>query len=209
MRRQNSVFTMLVGLAVVVATVACGKSEEKPRTQAQPAAPQASPTPAPPASTTAAPPPAPPAPAPATPAPASPAPGAAAAAIAATEGEMPGTRVEVQELKRSSGGSVTLRFSLINSSDKPIDMYAFLFGGDSKDTKSVAGVTLVDPVGKKKYFVLRDTEGACLCSRATPDAAPSARLSLWAKYPAPPDNVAKISVIIPHFAPMDDVPLGR
>ena len=68
---------------------------------------------------------------------------------------------------------------------------------------------LVDPVGKKKYFVARDADGKCVCSVHIPDVAPHSRLSLWAKFPAPPDDVQKISIVIPHFQPLDDVPISR
>jgi hypothetical protein len=30
-----------------------------------------------------------------------------------------------------------------------------------------------------------------------------------AKFPAPPDDVQKIGAAIPHFLPLDDVPLSR
>ena len=73
----------------------------------------------------------------------------------------------------------------------------------------VGAVQLVDPVGKKKYFVARDAEGKCVCSRGIPDVAPHSRLSLWAKFPAPPDDVQKISIVIPHFQPLDDVTISR
>ena len=35
------------------------------------------------------------------------------------------------------------------------------------------------------------------------------RANHWAKFPAPPDDVERISVLVPQFAPMDEVPLGR
>jgi hypothetical protein len=67
----------------------------------------------------------------------------------------------------------------------------------------------VDSAGKKKYFVVRDTENHCLCSRDVKDLSPGARTNLWAKFPAPPDDVQKISVVIPHFGPIDDAPISR
>jgi hypothetical protein len=35
------------------------------------------------------------------------------------------------------------------------------------------------------------------------------RLNLWAKFPAPPEDVKKISITIPHFAPLDDAPISQ
>ena len=36
-----------------------------------------------------------------------------------------------------------------------------------------------------------------------------ARANLYAKFPAPPGDVEKITVEIPHFIPMDDVPISK
>jgi hypothetical protein len=90
------------------------------------------------------------------------------------------------------------------------------FGYDSgdpqnsiKDFGSIGGVTLVDGANKKKYFVVRDTENTCLCSRELKDIPAKSRANVWAKFPAPPDDVQKISIVIPHFGPIDDVPISR
>lgn len=134
-----------------------------------------------------------------------------AAAIATAEGEKSGARVEITELKRSSDNTVTLKFALVNDSDKAVGFgYDFADpANDIKDHGSIGGVTLVDGTGKKKYFVVRDAENNCLCSRGIKDIAPASRANLWAKFPAPPDDVQKISVVIPHFGPLDDVPISH
>jgi len=129
-------------------------------------------------------------------------------AIAVTDGETPGTKVEVQELKRG-GNAVMLKIAIVNDSEKPLT-FGYNFGDEAnhiKDFNSIGGVTLVDSIGKKKYFVVRDAENACVCSSNLKDIAPRSRANVWAKFPAPPDEVQKISVIIPHFTPLDDVPI--
>ena len=139
-------------------------------------------------------------------------PGASSAAIIATaDGEKSGTRVEVTELKRSSDNTVTLRFAMVNESPDRVGFSYDYVDNDHriKDFDGIGGVTLVDGVGKKKYFVVRDTEDNCLCSRNLRDVPQNARVNLWAKFPAPPDDVQKISIVIPHFGPMDDVPISR
>lgn len=141
---------------------------------------------------------------------AEPAPVSAGAVLASTDGDKPGIRVEVVELKRASGNTVNLKFAMINDSDKDLGFsYDYGEGGKTGDFGSVAGAHLIDAEGQKKYFVVRDTEGACLCSRGLSDIKPKTRANLWAKFPAPPDEVQKITVVIPHFTPMDDVPIGR
>jgi hypothetical protein len=171
----------------------CGKQEPS---SAAPAAP-------PPAASSAAAPAAPP-PAP-TPAP------AAGAAIATADGEKAGVTASLKELKRMSGDTISLKLVITNGSDKRLGV-GYDFGDRDHeviDFASVGGVQLIDPVGKKKYFVARDTEGKCVCSRGLKDIDAGASLNVWAKFPAPPEDVQKISVIIPHFSPMDDVPISH
>jgi hypothetical protein len=157
-----------------------------------------------------------PAPAPTASAPApAPAPAAAPAsstpAVATADGETPGIKAEIQELKRNSGGTVTLKFSLVNDSAKDLG-FGYDFGDPDhhiKDFASVGGVSMIDAVNKKKYLVARDSEDTCLCSRGLNSVAAGARLNVWAKFPAPPDDVQKINISIPHFSPADDVPISR
>ena len=131
--------------------------------------------------------------------------------VASADGERPGTRVDVTELKRGSGGTVTLKMAFVNDSDSKIGFGYDFIDKDHEitDFDTIGGVQLVDPVGKKKYFVARDSDGRCVCSTKIPDIAPHSRLSLWAKFPAPPDDVQKISIVIPHFQPLDDVTISR
>jgi hypothetical protein len=138
-------------------------------------------------------------------------PGTASGVIATADGETPGVRVEVLELKRVSGGTLNLRFVMINESDKKVGFgYSFADRDhEGIDFNSVGGVHLVDAAGKKKYLVIRDSEKKCVCSQKLDEVKPQSRINLWAKLPAPPDNVEKISIVIPHFMPMDDVPISR
>ena len=133
------------------------------------------------------------------------------AVVATADGETPGLRVEVTELKRVSGGTVNLKFVMINDSDMKIGFgYSFVDPSQSGlDFNTIGGVHLIDAAGKKKYFVVRDSEKKCVCSQGLKDLQPKSRMNLWAKFPAPPDNVEKIGVVIPHFMPMDDVPISR
>jgi len=146
-----------------------------------------------------------PGPAPTTPA------ASTAPVIASADGDAPGAKVEIHEMKRSSGDTLTLKFSMANGSNKDIAFnYAFVEEGkDVIDFNSVGGVHLIDPVGKKKYFVVRDTENQPSCSKGLKDLKPGERINLWSKFPAPPEDVQKISVVVPHFGPMDDVPISR
>ncbi len=143
----------------------------------------------------------------ATPAPATPA--RAPRALATADGRIPGVRAEVTELKRTSGGTVTLRFTLLNESARDINVSDVQELLDMTFVSyPVGGVHLIDPVGKKKYFVARDSENNCVCSMFSA-LRKGERANHWAKFPAPPDDVQQISVLLPTFSPMDDVPIGR
>jgi hypothetical protein len=101
--------------------------------------------------------------------------------------------------------------AFVNDSDKQMG-FGYNYGDrdhEIKDFDTIGAVQLVDPVGKKKYFVARDSDGKCVCSSKIPDLAAHSRLSLWAKFPAPPDDVQKISIVIPHFQPLDDVTISH
>lgn len=131
-------------------------------------------------------------------------------ALATADGEKPGVRVEVQELKRTSGDTLSLKFALINDSTESFDFgYALIEQGKTDDYNSISGVNLIEGVGKKKYFVVRDTEGACLCSRGLSSVTSKSRVNLWAKFPAPPADVSMITVVVPHFTPMEDVSISQ
>ncbi len=189
-------------LLLTAALFACSKKEPAPSTTSS-----ATPAVAPTATTapTAAPP---PSAAPATgTAPAAAAPGG----IASADGESSGVKVVVQELKRTSGGTVSMKFSITNGSDKSVGSGYEFADKDHEitDHGSVGGVQLIDEGGKKKYFVVRDTDGKCVCSQKIKDVKPGESENFWARFPAPPDSVQKITVIVPHFQPMDDVPISK
>jgi hypothetical protein len=136
---------------------------------------------------------------------------APAPVLAVADGEVTGVKAEIYELKRTGGDTLTLKFSISNGSPEVLNFgYNFVEKGkDVPDYNAIGGVHLIDAEGKKKYFVVRDAEGYCACSRDIKGISPGSRSQLWAKFPAPPDNVQKISVVVPHFLPVEDVPISR
>jgi hypothetical protein len=103
-----------------------------------------------------------------------------------------------------------LKFTIVNdgSADFEPDSLADK-DVDKADYHSVSGVYLIDSANKKKYLVVYDTKNSCICSRRSKNVPAKSSANLWAKFPAPPDDVTKIGVVVPHFVPMDDVPLSR
>jgi hypothetical protein len=121
------------------------------------------------------------------------------------DGEKPGQRIEIRDLKRDEGGTLTLRFQLINEGDHEINSCSFRDSSDSCGT--VGGVHLIDAGNKKKYLVVRDAQKKCVCSNGIDSVRRGDRSNAWAKFPAPPDTVQKITVVVPGFEPIEGVPI--
>lgn len=132
--------------------------------------------------------------------------------IATTDGERPGITLEVTELARTGGDTLTLKFTIMNDSGEGLHFYDN-FGDPSVDEDAyhhnVGGTHVIDNAGQKKYLVLRDQDQMCVCSDDLDEVEAGSALNLWAKFPAPPADVDEVSVVVPHFVPMDDVPVGE
>src|SRR4051794_31675497 len=112
------------------------------------------------------------------------------------DGDAPGTKIVVQDLKRDEGGTVTLRFQMINETDKKFgDRCGFREDG-GEGCGPISGVHLLDAANKKKYLVVRDASRKCACAEFRV-IEPGSRINLWAKFAAPPVGVQKVTVIVP------------
>lgn len=89
---------------------------------------------------------------------------------------------------RDQGGYVTVNGTVTNSGGE------FWVGADwrgderelSKNGASLAGASLVDSKTKKKYLVLRDTDGRCLCTKFEGGGVDTGQTTDWfAQFPAP------------------------
>ncbi|MBW3563646.1 MAG: hypothetical protein KY459_02870 [Acidobacteria bacterium] len=130
--------------------------------------------------------------------------------IARGESEIPGVRAEIHSLDRGSDDVLTLVFSVINGGDANLDFgYTFTDPAhDVLDYSGIGGVHLIDAANREKHMVMRDADSRCICSRKIESIPPGGRSLLWAKYPAPPVGVERVSVIVPKFLPIDEVPIG-
>ena len=113
----------------------------------------------------------------------------------------------MQDLKVANGVA-TLRFTVVNESDKQLN-YNTMMDPSNGEGATVDGIYLIDAANKKKYLVVKDADKHCLCSRNLEYVSPKGSVNLWAKFPAPPDSVQKIGVVVPHFIPMDHVAIAR
>jgi hypothetical protein len=69
-------------------------------------------------------------------------------------------------------------------------------------------------VNKKKYLLLTDAGGVPISAKhggaqESIVVGPGASLSTWAKYPAPPENVKKVTLYINGVAPFEDIPISQ
>jgi hypothetical protein len=117
-------------------------------------------------------------------------------------GERGETKIVIRDIKRDEGGTVTLRFQMISESEKEQTIYSLL-GGYLPEH-----VHLVDAANKKKYLPVRDASGKCLCTEIKGSVAKDKPVNLWAKFPAPPETVAKITVVVGGFEPVEGVPVS-
>jgi len=71
------------------------------------------------------------------------------------------------------------------------------------------GVALIDPEGRKKYLVARDSEGRCVCSNQLGTRfIGQGPVNLEATLSAPPEGVQRVNLSVPGVKTFTDVPLG-
>ncbi|MDQ1008633.1 hypothetical protein QFZ82_003118 [Streptomyces sp. V4I23] len=108
----------------------------------------------------------------------------------------------INSVKRESGGFVTVNGQMKNNGAEAFyDMSPWrgteqevLAGGIS-----VAGATLVDKAGKKRYYILRDTDGRCLCTSGLDKIDPGKSIPVFFQFPAPPESTTEIDFQLPTF----------
>ncbi|MEU2667246.1 hypothetical protein ABZ622_00010 [Streptomyces sp. NPDC007164] len=109
----------------------------------------------------------------------------------------------VNEVKRDSGGFVTVSGVIKNESDTASSS-SQLSGSESaivaSNPNSVAGATLVDKVGKKRYYILRDTDGRCLCTTGLTAISAGGSVPVFMQFPAPPATSTEVDFTLPTFA---------
>ncbi|MFE2306172.1 hypothetical protein [Streptomyces sp. NPDC059411] len=107
----------------------------------------------------------------------------------------------VNSVTRDAGGFVTVSGQIKNTGDKGFGNTAPWRGNElNASGVSIAGVNLVDKVGKKRYYVLRDTEGRCLCTTGVVIIEAGQSVPFFAQFPAPPANTTDVELNFPTFA---------
>lgn len=123
------------------------------------------------------------------------------------EGQNPDVRVEIRDLKRGDGGVVTLRLRLVNGSSDLFEASCSMREPGANDScGTFSGVYLLDAANQQKYLIVRDANGVCVCSTID-DVDPGQRMNIWATFPAPPEGVTDVTVVVTLFEPIEDVPI--
>ncbi|WP_328553701.1 hypothetical protein [Streptomyces sp. NBC_00358] len=124
------------------------------------------------------------------------------AVLAEVKGEN-GLVLTVTSAKREDGGFVTVEGSVTNDTDAL--WVAADWRGDEKELArnggSIAGASLIDQKGKKKYLILRDTSGRCLCTQFTGGVRQGATTQWFAQFPAPPADTTAVDFQVGSMPP--------
>ncbi|MEU8544307.1 hypothetical protein AB0C52_30690 [Streptomyces sp. NPDC048717] len=115
-----------------------------------------------------------------------------------------GFELTVNSAERDAGGFLTLKGSLKNTSSSAHAFPALARGDETeiaKHSNSLGGATLLDAVGKKRYYVLRDTDGRPLTTTGLDIMKAGASVPVFMQFPAPPATTTEVSLQLPTFTP--------
>lgn len=117
--------------------------------------------------------------------------------------EWSGVQTDLLEVRRMSDNTIRVRWQWRNITDQAIRFNPW---------EGYKGHTyLLDPVNQKKHLPVTDAKGMVIGSVMPGDRPlqPRESLALWVKFPAPPPNVDKVTVVIHGTAPFEDIPVSR
>ncbi|WP_033285193.1 hypothetical protein [Streptomyces sp. NRRL F-525] len=113
-----------------------------------------------------------------------------------------GLLLQITSADRDSGGFVTVNGVLKNDGDKLLVIPSALRGDETEILQhgtSLGGATLVDSKGKKRYYVLRDTDGRPLTTTGLTTIKAGGTVAVFMQFPAPPSTTTEVSFELPTF----------
>lgn len=129
-----------------------------------------------------------------------------AGVIDTLDAEWSGVQTDLLEVRRMSDNTIRVRWRWRNTGDKEASVVA------SQAASLLRSETyLLDPVNKKKMLVVTDAKGHPIATDIGMSfrVKPKESFSAWAKFPAPPADVEKITVVIAKTPPFEDVPIAK
>ncbi len=111
--------------------------------------------------------------------------------------------VTITSAVRDPGGFVTVAGSVKNDGNS--SWLGANWASDERELRSnggsLSGASLVDDEGRKKYLILRDTSGRCLCTKFSGQISPGGTASWYAQFPAPPEGTTEVSFQVGSMPP--------
>ncbi|MET9136380.1 hypothetical protein [Streptomyces parvulus] len=114
-----------------------------------------------------------------------------------------GLILKLTSAQRDGGGFVTVTGELKNDGDEPARVSVRTAGDETEIIRhgsSLGGATLVDSKGKKRYYVLRDTDGRPLTTTNMPRIKAGDVVPVFMQFPSPPTSVTEVTFQLPTFA---------
>ncbi|MEV8113459.1 hypothetical protein AB0O69_01060 [Streptomyces xiamenensis] len=114
-----------------------------------------------------------------------------------------GMRLTIDSAQRDAGGFLTVSGTLTN--DGAERFLEIGWRGDERELTnngfSMAGSSVVDKTEGKRYLILRDTSGRCLCTQFGGGLNPGDSVEWFAQFPAPPDGATELDFNIGNMPP--------
>ncbi|MFF9374362.1 hypothetical protein ACF1BB_07440 [Streptomyces griseoluteus] len=113
-----------------------------------------------------------------------------------------GLTLKITSAVRDSGGFLTINAELKNDGSHDAVLSSQLTGNETeimKNGQSFGGATLVDPKGRKRYYVLRDTDGRPLTTAGVQSVKAGDTVPVFMQFPAPPEGTDGITFQLPTF----------
>ncbi|MFI7013004.1 hypothetical protein [Streptomyces sp. NPDC050164] len=110
---------------------------------------------------------------------------------------------KITSAERDSGGFLTVNAELKNDGSKSTVVSSRLTGNETevmRNGQSFGGATLADSKEKKRYYVLRDTEGRPLTTTGLTTIKAGETIPVFMQFPAPPESTTEVSFQLPTFA---------
>ncbi|MFF7719359.1 hypothetical protein ACFZDB_08220 [Streptomyces luteogriseus] len=114
-----------------------------------------------------------------------------------------GLLLQITSAQRDAGGFLTVNGQFKNDGSGSMTIPAELRGDETEILKhgtSLGGATLVDSKGKKRYYVLRDTDGRPLTTTGLTTIQSGQTIPVFIQFPAPPASATDVTLQVPTFS---------
>ena len=133
--------------------------------------------------------------------------------LATQEHEVGGVDVVLLEVKRTAGGTMTVRWKYINKTQEKKQLTNTRTGWIDPYRLSY-GAYIIDNANKTKYNLVTDASkhpvaGTHGNQNSYIFLGPKQTLATWAKFPEVPADTEKVTVSIPGVPPFEEVPVSK